>query len=149
MIAPAVTDEQILDTRDVMLQLRPHILLAEYLPTVRRMMQSEGYCLVALRERDVVRAVAGYRFVEMLYCGRILVIDDLVTDVDARSRGHGKALLTWLKEEARQHDCNEVHLDSRAHREQAHRFYCREGFLITCFHFCATLPQPSPAEMRP
>ena len=96
-----------------------------------------------LSTRDVmlraVRAVAGYRVVEMLYCGRILVVDDLVTDASVRARGHGKALLTWLKDEGKRQGCGQVHLDSRVQREDAHRFYFREGFAITCFHFCASV----------
>lgn len=75
----------------------------------------------------------------MLYCGRILYIDDLVTDERVRSRGFGRQLLHWLKEAARTHGCTQVHLDSRLHREAAHRFYEREGFAKTCYHFAAVL----------
>lgn len=131
------SDEEILSTRGVMLQLRPHIAPDQYLPTVRRLMQTDGFRLAAVVESSGVRAVAGYRVIEMLYCGRILVVEDLVTDAAVRSRGHGKALISWLKREAQREECREVHLDSRVQREQAHRFYLREGFAITCFHFCA------------
>jgi GNAT superfamily N-acetyltransferase len=139
MIAAMETDEEILATRDVMRQLRPHIKAEDYLPTVRRMMRTDDFRLAAVVEADVVRAVAGYRFIEMLYCGRILVIDDLVTDTNWRSRGYGKALIAWLTDEARRHACTQLQLDSRVNREQAHRFYIREGFAITCFHFAAEL----------
>lgn len=137
MIVEMESDAEILSTRDVMRQLRPHIEPDEYLPTVRRMMRTDGYHVAAVVDAGVVRAVAGYRCIEMLYCGRILVIDDLVTDAESRSRGHGKALLAWLSEEATRHGCTQLHLDSRVHRERAHRFYIREGFAITCFHFCS------------
>jgi hypothetical protein len=70
-IAVAISDEQILATREVMLQLRPSLALENYLPTLRRMMQTEGYRLVALSENGAARAVAGYRIMEMLYCGKI------------------------------------------------------------------------------
>ena len=33
--------------------------------------------------------------------------------------------------------CSEVQLISRVTREQAHRFYFRQGFGIECFHFRA------------
>lgn len=94
---------------------------------------------MALTEGGRVRAVAGYRLMEMLYCGRILYIDDLVTDERVRSRGLGRQLLEWLKEAARAQRCTEVQLDSRVHREAAHRFYEREGFAKTCYHFAAAL----------
>ena len=42
-IARASTDEEMLDTREVMRQLRPAIAEEAYLPTVRRMMDSDGY----------------------------------------------------------------------------------------------------------
>jgi GNAT superfamily N-acetyltransferase len=129
------SDEEILATREVMLQLRPHLAPDEYLPIVRRMMATDGFRIVAAVDEGTVRAVAGYRFIEMLYCGRILVVDDLITDERSRSRGWGKQLLDWLKEEGRANGCGELHLDSALHREAAHRFYAREGFTTLGHHF--------------
>ncbi len=129
------SDEDVLSTSEVMRQLRPHIASSDYLPRVRRMMDAEGYRLAAVRDAGVVRAVAGYRFMEMLYCGRILYVDDLITDEQGRSHGYGKRLLDWLKEEARSRKCDELHLDSGVQRSQAHRFYFREGMAISSYHF--------------
>lgn len=133
------TDAEILETYEVMRQLRPDVSPDEYVPAVRRLMAQEGYRLVAVTEDGQVRAVAGYRLMEMLYCGRILYIDDLITDERVRSRGFGRQLLDWLKEAAGAQRCTEVHLDSRVNREAAHRFYEREGFAKTCYHFAAVL----------
>jgi GNAT superfamily N-acetyltransferase len=138
-IAVAISDEQILATREVMLQLRPSLGLENYLPTLRRMMQTEGYRLVALSENGAARAVAGYRIMEMLYCGKIMYVDDLNTDERHRSRGYGKALLDWLKMEARANDCAQLHLDSGVQRENTHRFYFREGLTINAYHFRVVL----------
>jgi GNAT superfamily N-acetyltransferase len=132
------SDEEILSTREVMLQLRPHIRPDDYLPTVRRMMESDGYRLVAASRDGAVRAVAGYRLMEMLYCGRLLYVDDLVSDENARSAGYGRALIEWLRNEARAHGCAEIHLDSGVQRKDAHRFYFRERFTIAGYHF--TIP---------
>jgi GNAT superfamily N-acetyltransferase len=134
-VISATTDEQILRTRDVMLQLRPGVSADAYLPTVRRMMESDGYRLAAVVEQGVVRAVAGYRYMEMLYCGKIMYVDDLNTDSHCRSRGYGKLLLDWLKHEAKTNDCRELHLDSGVQREQTHRFYFRERLTVNCYHF--------------
>jgi GNAT superfamily N-acetyltransferase len=134
MILEATTDEQILATRDVMRQLRTAVAVDDYLPTIRRMMQ-DGYRLAALHDGGEVRAVAGFRCFEMLYVGRLMYVDDLSTDQDARSRGHGRALLEWLKAEATARGCVQLHLDSGVQREQAHRFYFREGMAVNCFHF--------------
>lgn len=135
MIAEAATDEEILATRDVMRQLRPHIAPDDYLPTVKRMITTDGYHLAALYADGIVRAVAGYRFMEMLYCGKILYVDDLNTDETTRSQGHGKALMDWLKAEARAHGCAQLHLDSGVQREAAHRFYFRERLTVNAYHF--------------
>ena len=134
-IRPAESDEQIEATYDVMRQLRPQLRQEEYVAQVRALMASDGYQLVALTDGGVVRAVAGYRYMQMLYCGRLLYLDDLVADERVRSQGYGRRLLEWLKDEARRHGCAELQLISRVVREQAHRFYFREGFGIECFQF--------------
>jgi len=136
MIGEARTDEEILATANVMLQLRSSVAPDVYLSTVREMMR-DGYRLVALRDDSGdVAAVAGFRSFAMLYTGgRILYVDDLSTDANRRSKGHGHALLDWLKDEARALGCTELHLDSGVQREQAHRFYFREGMGVNCLHF--------------
>jgi len=135
MVLKITTEEQIMATREVMRQLRPNVPLDEYLAIVKRMKQKDGYQLAALFDEDTVRAVAGYRFMEMLYCGRIMYVDDLNTDERYRSKGCGKVLLDWLKAEAKSQGCGQLHLDSGVQREQTHRFYFREGLTINCHHF--------------
>lgn len=136
MILQPKTDEQILATHPVMRQLRPHLSADDYLQRVRRMMRTDGYLLAVDTDDDgVPRGVAGYRYMEMLYAGRILSIDDLVTDEETRSRGFGKELLDWLVQEARANGCEQLHLDSGVHRPRAHRFYFREGLVVNAFHF--------------
>ena len=130
----ATTDEDIEQTLAVMSQLRPHLAQADYLPTVRHLMRTEGYALAVLRDAGDVRAVAGYRIITMLYRGRILVVDDLVTDARCRSQGYGATMLHWLREEARRRDCVEIQLISRLARTDAHRFYLRHGFRTECLH---------------
>lgn len=131
----ADTDEQIAATFEVMQQLRPHLQRAEYGPLMRSLMASDGLRLLALADGDAVRAVAAYRVMNMLYCGRALFVDDLVSDERARSLGYGASVIAALKDEARALGCTEIQLISRVTREQAHRFYFREGFGIECFHF--------------
>lgn len=142
-IAEAITDPDIIATRDVMRKLRPNISFESYLATVRRMMRTDAYRLVALRERDVVRAVAGYRIMEMLYCGKILYVDDLNTDEAYRSRGFGRILMNWLKSKAGEFGCGQLHLDSGVQREATHRFYFRERLAINAYHFRVVLDNGS------
>lgn len=129
------SDEQIAATYDVMRQLRPHLVHDQYVTEIRTLMASEGLRLLALVDSGTVRAVAAYRIMNMLYCGRLLYIDDFVCDEQVRSRGYGAQLLARLKGEGRALGCSEIQLISRVTREQAHRFYFREGFGIECFQF--------------
>lgn len=135
VVRKLTTDEDILAARRVMRQLRPQIPEAAYLEIVRRMMQTDGYLQAAVFEDDTVVAVAGYRFMEMLFSGKSLYVDDLNTDETRRSRGHGRLLMEWLKGEAKERGCDQLQLDSGVQRENTHRFYFREGLTINCYHF--------------
>ena len=131
----ALSDAKEIDASfDVMKQLRPHLEREAYARTVQRLMQ-DGYRLVAVVVSGRVEAVAGYRFGEGLAWDTYLYVDDLVTDEGARSKGHGKVLLDWLKREAATHGCRDLHLDSGVQRFDAHRFYLRERMDITSHHF--------------
>jgi len=134
MVEHAETDEAILACYDVMAELRPHVPREAFLPTVRSM-QKDGLRLACIREDGRVVAVAGYRVSTNLFCGRHLYVDDLVTADAARSKGHGKALLAWLRAQAIAEDCDVFHLDSGVQRKRAHQFYLREGLELASYHF--------------
>lgn len=122
----------------VMVQLRPHLSREEFIDRVRRQQQA-GYQLAYVEAANQIRAVAGFRCLENLYSGRLLYVDDLVTDANDRSQGYGKALLDWLISYAREQGCASFELDSGVHRSLAHRFYFREGMTIASFHFQRSL----------
>ena len=134
MIALAQTDDEIARCHSVMCQLRPHVPSQGFVARVRRM-QATGFQLAYLVENDVVSAVAGYRILDQFVSGRVLYVDDLVTDEGERSHGHGAALLRWLRVQAEQEACAFLELDSGVQRAGAHRFYFREGLSITAYHF--------------
>jgi GNAT superfamily N-acetyltransferase len=133
-IALAITDAEIARCHDVMLQLRPHVPKDGFVARVRRMQQT-GYHLAFLSDMDIVRAAAGFRVLDQLVSGRVLYVDDLVTDETVRSHGHGAALLRWLHDRARTEQCGYLELDSGVQRNGAHRFYFRHGLTITGYHF--------------
>ena len=134
----ASTDAEIRECFDVMAQLRTHLKADEFVARVRRM-EREGFRLAALRDDDKVQAVAGFRIYENLVTGRQMYVDDLVTNNETRSRGHGAALLAWLADHARADGCVALELDSGTHRHDAHRFYFRERMRISSFHFIRAL----------
>ena len=137
-ITIAETDDDIRRCFPVMHHLRPHLVEEEFVPRIRRM-HGNGFHLAFLEEGGVVRAVAGYRYLDMLFAGMTLYVDDLVTDPQQRSHGHGHALLDWLKDQAKEHGCEKLTLDSGVHREAAHRFYFRERMTIIGYHFAVTV----------
>lgn len=132
----AETDEDIRRCFDVMRQLRPHLTDADDLvERARRQIGDAGWHLAYTEHDGNVAACAGFRVHEWLVSGRVLYVDDLVTDAKLRSGGHGKALLDWLKTLARLENCTQLRLDSGTHRRHAHKFYFREGLTIQAFHF--------------
>jgi ribosomal protein S18 acetylase RimI-like enzyme len=96
---------------------------------------SDGYRVAGLFDEGECRAAAGYRVVTNFVSGRHLYVDDLVTGARWRSHGYGRRLNDYLVETAAREGCESVQLDSATHRQAAHRFYFRERYLITSFHF--------------
>jgi GNAT superfamily N-acetyltransferase len=118
-----------------MRELRPHFKSAEKFVQQVLRQQRDGYLLAFLEADGEVRAVAGYRFLESLFSGKFLYVDDLVTRDRDRSRGFGGALLDWLVEQARAHGCDTLELDSGVQRFDAHRFYLLKRMNISSHHF--------------
>ena len=133
-IALADTPEQIGLCSSVMRELRPHIKAIDFAARVLQQ-QKEGYRLAFLESDRVVRSVAGFRILNLLFSGRTLYVDDLVTRDSDRSRGFGAALFDWLVEYAREKGCEHLTLDSGVQRFAAHRFYLKRGMDITSHHF--------------
>lgn len=130
----AESDEQIAACYPVMRELRPHVPEEGFIARVRAQQRS-GYRLVCVAESTAPVAVAGFRIAENLAWGRFLYVDDLVALAADRSRGHGAALLAWLARYAFDQGCTQLHLDSGVQREDAHRFYMREGMALSSYHF--------------
>ncbi len=138
-IQPMRTPEEIRLCYPVMVQLRPHLTEADFVGRVLRQFAGQSYHLAAVVSEGAVTAVAGYRFVENLFSGRILYVDDLVADEHRRSQGHGGMLMDWLVAEAKSGGCNALELDSGAHRFAAHRFYLAKRMEIRSHHFSLSL----------
>ena len=120
--------------------LRPHLRAEEqFVVRVDRVQRAEGYRLVGAFEDGVrdAAAVAGFKIAHNLAWGRFLYLDDLSTAPHARRRGHARALLDWLLDEARRTGCEQFHLDSGVglERADAHRLYLNAGMVIVAHHF--------------
>ena len=134
-IVLAKTPEEIRRCFPVMRELRTHFTDADkFLEQVQRQ-QKEGYQIAFVESEGEMRAVAGYRFLESLFSGKNLYVDDLVTREADRSKGFGANLLDWLIEQARERGCETVELDSGVQRFDAHRFYFSKRLSISSYHF--------------
>lgn len=122
----------------IMMQLRSHLTEAEFVNRVQRQQQA-GYFLVYVEKNNSIKAVAGCRLMETLIDGRLLYIDDLITDTSERSQGYGSALIDWLINYAKSQGCVSLQLDSGVQRAAAHRFYFRKGLTISSFRFKRSL----------
>jgi len=119
-------------------QLRPQ-LPPDYAQKMQGIFDGGGEMCVAVIGEEVV-GVAVFRSFENTHAGRKFYVDDLVTDERHRSSGVGRALIAFLERLAQSRGGESIELDSGTHRVDAHRFYFREGFVITSFCFRKGLP---------
>jgi GNAT superfamily N-acetyltransferase len=118
-------------------QLRPHLPL-DYAEKMRRVFADGARMCVAVRDGRVA-GVAVWRIHENTVDGVQMYVDDLVSDETQRSQGVGRALLEHMQHLARAAGCAKFNLDSGTQRQQAHKFYFREGMVVTSFHFAKPL----------
>ena len=124
-----------------MLPLRSHLTSEEeFVARVDHVQRAEGYRLVGAFEdgTEHALAVAGFRVVHLLAWGDAAIyVDDLSTLPESRRRGHARALLEWMLDEARRLGCTQFHLDSATipARADAHRLYMNTGLSISALHF--------------
>lgn len=123
----------------VVRELRPHITTEDEFFTRVERQQKQGFLLAYAEADDEIRAVAGYRYVDFLFQGHFMYVDDLVTRPDDRSSGFGGKLFDWLVQQAREHNCTSLELDSGVQRFDAHRFYLMKRMKIASHHFSLPL----------
>lgn len=133
------TEDELVRCVPVLRELRPRFTELAVLVAALRALCAEGVQVAALEEEGEITTVAVFRTQGMLVSGRTMYVDDLVTAERFRSRGHGKAMLQWLKDQAKTSGCETFSLDSGTFRQEAHAFYFREGLRITSFHFATPL----------
>jgi len=134
-IAIATTEAQIRRCFPVMRELRTHITDEDQFVERVLRQQKQGYQLAFLESDGEVCAVAGYRFLESLFSGKNLYLDDLITRESDRSRGFGGELMDWLINQAGEAGCETLELDSGVQRFDAHRFYFAKRMSISSYHF--------------
>jgi len=124
--------------------LRPHVVdPASYVAQLVRQTE-QGYRLLAAKAGERLVGLAGYRELENLLYGRFIYVDDLVVSSDLQRSGVGAQLLSAVREQAVQRDCDHLVLDTGLHMPLAQRFYFRQGLLARGMHFTQSLRAGSP-----
>lgn len=135
-----IEHEWLIRAETVHRQLRPR-LPTDYMARMKEVFAGGAEMAVAV-EGEQVGGVCVFRMVDRTVNGREMYCDDLVSDESKRSMGVGHALVAHMEALARERGCNVVTLDSGTQRPQAHKFYFREGFTVTAFHFLKSLKTP-------
>ena len=136
----ATSDADIRRCIPAMLALRSHLTSEEAFDRIRFQQANDGFVLAFIdtgNPSEPAPGVVGYRFLNMLYSGKTLYIDDLSTLPEGRGKGYASALLDFVIYQARQAGCQCVSLDSGQNpgRYDAHRLYLNKRFNITSHHF--------------
>jgi GNAT superfamily N-acetyltransferase len=133
-VTEALTEHDILKCWDVMFALRPHLEKRYFVSTVEEMRQ-EGYRLVFIEEDKKVVAAIGFRYLQFLFNGKHFYIDDLSTLPEYRGKGYGTLLLNYVTRLAKDNGFKRITLDSGYQRNDAHRVYLNNGFVLASHHF--------------
>ncbi len=134
----ATTDGDIQKCWPAVKVLRPHLEEYQFLPMVREMI-ADGYKLAFIEEGEIAAAIVGFRYLQYLFCGKHIYIDDLSTLSDFRKKGYGGILLDYVFDYARERGYHTVTLDSGYQRTEAHRLYLNKGFTLASHHFAKKL----------
>lgn len=114
--------------------LRPHRSEAEIL-TMLPLLYEEGYQVAYIGDEQTAFAVLGFRILNFLYSGKTLYIDDLSTVENHRKNGYAAMLFDFIKQYAKEQNCDHLSLDSGFTRNDAHRFYLNQGLIVESLHF--------------
>ena len=87
--------------------------------------QKEGYQIAAIVQNNEIVSCIGFRIISMLAYGKILYIDDLITKAKYRGKRYSNALLGYPINFAKEHGCDQIHLDTGYTRHAAHKVYLK------------------------
>lgn len=100
-----------------------------------KQMMPLGYRAIAAFDGKTMVGVSGFWVRTRFWCGRQLDVDNFYIAEDYRRQGLGGRLIAWLEKKALEEDCALMVLDVYTDNNLAQRFYHREGFVITGYHF--------------
>lgn len=116
------------------LELRPHRNEQELHYLLTDAFQ-QGYQLIYIGDNNIAYSILGFRILTFIFSGKSLRVDDLCTLPGHRKKGYADQLFNWVKQHAKQENCEHLSLDSGFLRHDAHRFYLNQGVYIESHHF--------------
>jgi len=119
---------------DVVSQLRTELTYKEFEDLIYDMRHME-YKMIGIMEREELVCYAGVAVQTNLYHKRHLYVFDLVTDEKYTKQGYGVMMLEYLKDYAKMGMCKNIVLSSGFKKEDAHKFYEKDGFVKKSFVF--------------
>ncbi|MBE1556761.1 GNAT family N-acetyltransferase [Sporosarcina limicola] len=123
IIKELTKQEELLDVFSVIKQLRPQLDPDTFIKIFNDANENESYRMFALYSSKFPVAVIGFRTMTTLHNGKLIWINDLVTDSAYRSKGYGEKLLLYVIDWARENGYTGVSLSSGVQRLRAHSFY--------------------------
>ncbi len=122
----------------VVVQLRNELSYQEFEDLIYDMRHME-YKMIGIFEKAELISYAGVAVQTNLYHKRHLYVFDLVTDIKYRGQGYGVMMLEYLSDYGKMGMCENIVLSSGFVREDAHRFYEKDGFVKKSFVFVKAL----------
>jgi len=119
---------------DVLSQLRVNLSYKEFEDLIYDMRHME-YKMVGVMDGEELITYAGVAIQTNLYHKRHLYVFDLVTDEKLQGKGYGEMMLEYLVDYAKMGMCENIVLSSGFTREDAHKFYEKNGFDKKSFVF--------------
>jgi GNAT superfamily N-acetyltransferase len=97
-------------------------------------MVARGYRAIGVFDGETLAACSGFWLRSRFWSGAELDLDNFIVHPDYRRRRLGAQMLAWFEKLAAREHLDLIVLDTYADAFLAHRFYMREGFVMTGYH---------------
>lgn len=125
------TQDELKKIYPLILQLRDHLSLESFLILFKQANSANNYTLLAIEDKnEEYIAAMGYRIITDFIHGKHLYIDDLITNVNHRSKGIGAKLLEVASTIAADNKCNNLRLCTGIQNDAGKKFYEKNGWQL-------------------
>ena len=115
-------------------ELRPHRSEAD-LRILFPIVFQDGYKVAFVGNEELAYSVIGFRLFTCIWSGKTLFVDDLSTLSNYKKKGYAGQLFQWIKQYAKDHNCEHLCLNSGFQRRDAYKFYLNQGLFVESLHF--------------